>query len=350
MTDARPDEPNAENGHHYDEHGEPHDHGMAVLTVAAQHRRSLMLVLGLTSLYLIAEVGGGLISGSLALLADAGHTLTDVLGLSMAVFAIWFAQRPATPAKTYGFYRAEILAALLNGALPFGVAALILLEAWHRFQSPPPVSSGPMLVVAVGGVFVNSLGAWFLHGGAKDSLNLRGAFLEVVADFLGALGVLLAAVVIFFTGFRLADPIVSTIIAIFILPRAWQLLRNTLDVLLEATPRHIAVREVEAAMLSTPGVLSVHELHVWTITSSFVAMSAHVLADGRDNSDVLHDLQALLRGRFDINHATLQIERPEHSDDGTCCMVDLRCLISAPVPAIIAEPSKTTQDQRRSST
>ncbi len=313
-------------------HGES-GHGRRVAgSAAARSQRRLLLVLGLTAAYMVAEVVGGLLTNSLALLADAAHMLTDVLGLGMALVAIRFAQRPATPARTYGFYRAEILAALVNSVVLFGISGYILYEAWRRFQAPPEVSSLPMLAVAVGGLVVNLIGARLLHAGAGESLNVRGAFLEVVADLLGSLGVILAAVIIHFTGWWPADPLISVVIGLFILPRTWRLLKSALDVLLEATPAHINVREVASSMRQVPGVASVHDLHVWTITSGFVAMSGHVEASGRPSSEVLHDLQRMLRDRFAIEHATLQVERPDHADDGACCTMDPRCLVVGGAP------------------
>ena len=312
--------------------GHSHQHGSAPHgahggSAAAQNQSRLLIVLGLTTTYLVIEVVGGLLTNSLALLADAGHMLTDVLGLAMALFAIRFAQKPATPAKTYGFYRAEILAAVANGILLFGVAFYILYEAYQRFREPPAIESLPMLLVAVGGLIVNIIGAWLLMGGSGESLNVRGAFLEVVSDLLGSLGVIVAAIVIYFTGWWQADPLISVGIGLFILPRTWTLLKSALDVLLEATPSHINVQDLERAMLNVPGVSSVHDLHVWTITSGFVAMSAHVEANGRPAEEVLHDEQSLLRDRFEIEHATLQVESDGHADDGACCMVDPRCLV-----------------------
>jgi cobalt-zinc-cadmium efflux system protein len=302
-----------------------HQHG----SNAGAHARGLALVLGLTAAFVVVELFGSLISGSLALLADAGHTLTDVLGMSMALGAIWIARRPATSSRTFGLYRAEILAALFNSLLPFGIAALILFEAWQRFRTPYHVQSLPMLAVALSGMAVNLSGVLILQHGAKESLNIRGAFLETVADLLGAGAVLLAAVVILLTGWRPIDPIVSAGIALFILPRAWTLFSSVLQVLLEGTPRDVDLGQVEQTLEQVPGVVEVHELHVWTITSGFVAMSAHIEAEDRPSSDVLHDLQAVLHEHFGIEHATLQIERADHIEDGVCCSADPRCLASA---------------------
>ena len=301
--------------------------GAAAGSAAGKSQRALLVVLGLTAAYTLAEVAGGLLTNSLALLADAGHMLTDVLGLAMALAAIRFAQRPATPAKTYGFYRAEILAALVNGVVLFGIAAYILYEAWRRFQRPAEVASLPMLAVAVGGLVVNLIGARLLHGGAGESLNVRGAFLEVLSDLAASLGVIAAAAIIAVTGWWQADPLISVGIGLFILPRTWRLLKGALDVLLEAAPAEMQVEQVQAAMEGVPGVRSVHDLHIWTITSGFVAMSGHVEAAGRRSAEVLHDLRVVLRDRFGIEHATLQVEQGEHADDGACCVTDPRCLV-----------------------
>lgn len=296
-------------------------------SAAQKHRRSLVVVLSLTAAYVLAEVIGGLITGSLALLADAGHTFTDVLGMGLALAAIWFARRPATPNRTYGFYRAEVLAALVNSILPFGIAAYIFYEAVQRFRDPPRVESGLMLGVAAIGLVVNLIGVRLLHGASGESLNMRGAFLEVLADLIGAVGVILAALVLLLTGWRYADPLVSIGIALFILPRAWSLLKNVLDVLLEATPKDLDLGGVQAAMATVSGVVAVHDVHAWTITSGFVAMSAHVETAERANGDILHDLQELLRSRFRVEHATLQVEAADHSGDSICCQVDPRCLV-----------------------
>ena len=296
-------------------------------STAGQNLGALTVVLGLTTAYMLAEVAGGLFTNSLALLADAGHMLTDVLGLGMALAAIKFSQRPATPRNTYGFYRTEVLAALVNCMILFGVAAYILYEAWQRFQEPPEIKTTPMLVIAIGGLLVNLISARLLHRGSEESLNVRGAFLEVVSDLLGSLGVIVAALVIALTGWWQADPLVSVVIGLFILPRTWHLLKSVLDVLLEAAPPDMQVEVIQAAIGEVPGVVSVHDLHVWTITSGFVAMSGHVEARERPSADVLHEVQKLLRDRFGIEHATLQVESSEHADDGACCSADPRCLV-----------------------
>lgn len=292
-------------------------------------------MLALTIAYVLAEVAAGLYTHSLALMADAGHLATDALGIGMALAAIRVAQRPATPAKTYGFYRAEILAALTNGVVLLGVAAYIFFEAWQRLRQPPAVDALPMLVVACGGLIVTLTGIRLLHAGSAESLNVKGALLEVLGDLLGALGTIVAALILLLTGWPLADPLVSAVIGLFILPRAWGLLRSVVDVLLEAAPEGADVPAIEAALRLVPGVAAAHDLHVWTITSGFVAMSGHLQARGRPSEDVLHDAQRLLKEHFKIEHATLQVEQGSHAEDGACCTVDPRCLAVGPARSIV---------------
>jgi cobalt-zinc-cadmium efflux system protein len=263
----------------------------------------------LTSTFLLVEVAAGFWTGSLALLADAGHMLTDVAGLGLALFAIWFASKPATPEKSYGYYRVEILAALANSLLLLGVAAFILYEAYRRFLVPPDVLGAPMLVVAVVGLGVNAAGMWLLRRGAGESLNVRGAYMEVVSDALGSVGVLVAGIVILTTGWRPADPLIAAGVGLFIVPRTWTLIKQSVDILLEATPAHIDLAEVASAMREVGGVRQVHDLHIWTLTSGKYAMSGHVVVENIAASDrVLRDLHALLHGRFDIDHTTIQVE------------------------------------------
>jgi cobalt-zinc-cadmium efflux system protein len=299
---------------------------------AAQSERRLLIVLVITALYMLAEVVGGILTGSLALLADSGHMLGDVLGLVMAIAAIRFARRPATAGKTYGFYRAEILAALVNSILLIVVAAWILHAAWQRLNESsdlllPRVDALPMLVVAGGGLAVTLIAVALLHSGAQRSLNVRGAFLEMLGDLLGSVGTIIAALIILQTGWTPIDALISALIGVFIIPRAWDLLRSVVDVLLESTPRHLDMREIEGAMRAVPGVESVHDMHLWSITSGFDAMSGHVRANGRSSENVLHDLVSMLRGRFGIEHVTLQVEAADHADDGACCVADPRCFV-----------------------
>ncbi|MGI0037135.1 MAG: cation diffusion facilitator family transporter [Nitrososphaera sp.] len=257
---------------------------------------------------MVIEVVGAYWTGSLALLADAGHMLTDVAGLTLSLLAIWFASKPPTPANTYGYVRLEILAALANGVLLFSVAAFILYEAYQRAWSPPEVVAGPMLVIAIVGLGVNLLSMWLLRSGAGESLNLRGAYLEVLGDAITSLGVILAALIIQITGWLLADPIISAAIGLFILPRTWNLIRQAVQILMEGVPTHLALAEVGKAMTSVQGVKSIHDLHIWTISSGLDSLSAHVVvSSGVNRDEVLRKLQQLLQERFGIDHVTLQI-------------------------------------------
>jgi cobalt-zinc-cadmium efflux system protein len=309
-----------------------HDNALHESAASASEQR-LLIVLVITGLYMLAEVVGGLLTGSLALLADSGHLLGDVLGLGMALAAIRFARRPATADRTYGFYRAEMLAALANSIGLILVATWIVYAAWQRLNDPPvEISALPMLLVAAGGLVVTLIGVALLHAGARESLNVRAAFLEVLGDLLGSVGTIVAAVIILATGWTPADAVISALIGLFMVPRAWALLRSVVDVLLESTPRHLDMPQIEAAMRAQPGVESVHDLHLWSITSGFDAMSGHVRSDGRRSDDVLHDLRTMLRDRFGIDHVTLQVEAADHADDGACCIADPRCFVPTAVP------------------
>jgi cobalt-zinc-cadmium efflux system protein len=258
-----------------------------------------------------AEAIGGWLTGSLSLLSDAAHMLTDAGALGLALFAIRLAEHPAGPDKTFGYYRAEILAALANGIILFGVSGYILYEAYQRFLDPPAVRSLPMLVVATVGLAVNVIAMVLLRGGAEASLNVRAAYLEVLSDLLGSIGVIAGAVVMMLTGWYLADPIVASAIGLFILPRTWRVVREAVQILLEGTPPHLDSREIARALASEPGVIEVHDLHVWSLTSGFVSLSAHVVvAPTKGGSDALLRFQQLLRERFGIQHSTLQLEPP----------------------------------------
>lgn len=288
---------------------------MEQLSVTAKNRRSLWVVFGLTFTYLIVEVVGGLWTNSLALLADAAHMLTDVGGLGLALFAAWMSAKPATPQRTYGYYRVEILAALANAVVLFLMSFFILYEAYQRFREPPEVASLPMLGVAAVGLVVNLIGIWLLHRSSGESLNMKGAYLEVVSDLLGSVGVIVAAGVMWATEWYYADPIFGVAIGLFILPRTWGLMRQAVDVLLEATPAHIDLTELEKAVLGIEGVASVHDVHVWTITSGIDALSAHVvLAAGVEQpvaDEVAERAAAVLKEKFGIGHTTIQVERTD---------------------------------------
>ncbi len=282
-----------------------HNHGSA----AARHSGRLLLVLGLTAGFMMVEAVVGFLTNSLVLIADAGHMLTDVAGVGLALAAIWFAQRPANERKTYGYYRAEILAALVNAVLLLAVAGYIFYEAVRRFTEPPEVASIPLLVVATGGLAVNIAGARLLHAASKESMNVRGAFLEVWKDILGSMAAIAAGLIILTTGWQYADPILAAAVAVLILPRTWDLLKGALDVLLEGTPAHINIGALQGRILAVPGVLAVHDLHVWTVTSGFVALSGHIrVAEPVNRDGVLVQLRQELLQQFDIEHITIQVE------------------------------------------
>ena len=287
-----------------------HDHQHSA---AGAHRGRLVVVFAITVAVLLVEVAGAALSGSLALLADAGHVLADGTGIGLALLAVRFAARPATAQRTFGYYRVEILAAVVNAVLLFGVAGFVLVEAWRRLTEPPEVASGLMLAVAAAGLVANAVSMWLLRDGQQRSLNLRGAYLEVLGDLLGSLAVLAAAAVIAVTGFQAADPIASALIGVLILPRTWRLLREAVDVLLEGAPKGVDLAEVRRHLVETPGVRDVHDLHAWTITSGLPVLSAHVVLErGADAGRVLDGLGDCLAGHFDIEHSTFQLEQPEH--------------------------------------
>jgi cobalt-zinc-cadmium efflux system protein len=283
----------------------PHTHA----TAAGAHRGRLALVLAITLAVLALEVVGGILSNSLALLADAAHMFTDVTGLVLALAAIWFAGRPADSDRTFGYLRLEILAAVVNAVLLFGVAAFVLYEAWRRLTEPPEITSGLMLAVAVVGLAANALSLYLLRDAQRHSLNMRGAYLEVMGDFAGSVAVVVAAIVIVATGWTGADAVASVVIGLLIIPRTWRLLREAVDVLLEAAPKGVDLAEVRTHILGAAGVADVHDLHAWTITSGMNVVSAHVvLAEGADPAAVLDELCECLSGDFDIEHSTFQLE------------------------------------------
>ncbi|RCV52005.1 cation diffusion facilitator family transporter [Marinitenerispora sediminis] len=299
-------------------HGHGHGHGGLAdgSTAAAAHRGRMVVVLVLTLGGMAVQVAGGLVSGSLALLADAGHMAADSFGIVLALFAIWIAARPFSPKRTFGFQRAEILAAAANALLLFGLCGYIAYETVHRLADPQPVAGPTMLAVALLGLAVNIAGLLVLRRGQSQSLNLRGAYLEVFSDMLSSLGVIVAALLVWLTGWQQADSVVSLGIAAFIVPRAWSLLREAVHILLEATPRDMDLDEVRSHLLAQPGVLDVHDLHAWTITSGVPVMSAHVVVEEERLGEcgrMLDELHACLSGHFDVEHSTLQLEPAGHA-------------------------------------
>jgi cobalt-zinc-cadmium efflux system protein len=278
-------------------------------THGSRHKRRLLAVFGLTAGFLLVEAAVGLWTGSLALLADATHMLVDAGGILLSLLAVWFAERPATPAKTYGYYRVEILAALVNGVVLCVMAVAILVATYERMWQPPVVPGGPILAVAALGLLVNLASLRLLHAGAGASLNVRGAYLEVLGDAVSSAIVIAAGAIILLTGWVWVDLVAGALIALFILPRTWALLRQTVNILLEGAPAHLDVRQIEDAMAAAPSVRRVHDLHVWTLTSGREAMSAHVVVEAGAPSDkILEELHVILHARFGIDHTTIQIE------------------------------------------
>jgi len=279
-------------------------------STAAAGAARLVAVLVLVLAFMAVEVAGGLAANSLALLANAGHMLTDAAGMVLALLAIWFARRPATADKTYGYFRVEIFAAAINGMVLLAVSAFIGYEAIRRLGSPAEVTGTPMLAIAALGLVVTGVSVRLLHGGARHSLNLRAAYLEVLGDLLGAVAVIVAGVVVLATGWTPIDPIASLAIALLILPRVWSLLRDAVDILLQAAPRGVDLDEVRAHVLEASDVLDVHDLHAWTLTSGINVVSAHVVVTtDADTTRVLDELCGCLAEDFDMEHSTIQLER-----------------------------------------
>lgn len=294
-------------------HVHPHPHAEAGSAQRGAPRLAITLVLVL--LYMVAEVVGGIVANSLALLADAGHMLSDAGALALALFAIWFSRRPAGPQHTYGYYRIEILAALVNGAALIAIAILIFVEAAERFRAPEPVAAPLMMAVATGGLAINLAGLWTLHGVRGESLNTRGAWLHVLADTLGSVQAIAAGALILAFGWTWLDPLASVLIALLVLYSSWSLIRQSVMVLMEGAPGHIDVDEVRDRLQRVPGVRAVHDLHVWTISSGLVALSAHVEAH-RPPTDVLRELRHDLETEFGIRHTTIEFD-PAEPDERT---------------------------------
>ena len=298
-------------------HDHAHGHAHGTATAGAGYRRRLALVLGITGTVLVVQAVGAVASGSLALLADAAHMATDTLGIALALGAVTLAQRPASGRRTFGLQRIEVLAAVANGLLLLGVGAYVVVEAVRRIGDPPEIRSGLMLTVALVGLAANLVSLALLRSGQGESLNVRGAYLEVLGDTLGSIAVIVAAVVIATTGWTGADVVASFVVGALVLPRAWSLLRDALDVLLEAAPRGVDLDDVRRHVLGVEGVTDVHDLHAWTITSGLPVLSAHVvvedavLADGHGGR-VLDALCACLGSHFDVEHCTFQLESASH--------------------------------------
>jgi cobalt-zinc-cadmium efflux system protein len=278
----------------------------------AANRRRLWKVILITGGYMVVEVVGGLLTNSVALLSDAGHMLTDVASLVLALMAIWFATRAATPQKSYGYHRLEIIAALINGITLLALSIWIIIEAIGRIGHPQTVQGFGMLLVATGGLMVNIIGAVWLHGGHKHSVNIRAAFYHVIGDLLGSIGAIIAGVLILTYKWYLADPILAIIIAILIIISAMGVIRETVDILLEATPTHLSLDEIRAALIALPKIQQIHDLHVWTITSGMYALSCHITVSTDDfTPQTLEIIRHEIQQKFDITHQTLQLETLE---------------------------------------
>jgi cobalt-zinc-cadmium efflux system protein len=302
---------------HIHAHAHDHSHGHAQPRHTHDHehqrvlgKRGLQIVLGITLVFTVAEFVGGWFSNSLALIADAAHMLTDAGALALSLFALWFARRPATDVKTFGYLRLEILAALANGASLVVIAVLIFIEAVRRMQQSVHIQSTVMLYVAAAGFLANLGSAFVLHRASGHNLNVRGAYLHVLGDMVGSAGAIVAALLILTTGWVGADAIVSCIVGLLILFSSWKLIRESVDILLEAVPAHLDIAEVRRAIEEIPDVDDVHDLHVWTVTSGFLAMSGHaVVHDPEHHQRILEEIQHRMLDRFGIRHATIQIER-----------------------------------------
>ena len=301
--------------------GDGHDHGGGGHShshARTANRRRLGIVLALATVYMIAEAVGGWLANSLALLADAGHMLSDVAALALSMFAMWIAQRPPTAKRTYGYYRTEILAALANAATLVAISIFIFVEAYHRLREPPEVQGGVVMAIAAGGLAVNLVGLWILNAGRNESLNVRGAWLHVLTDALGSVGAILGGAAVWAFGWEWADPAVSILIGLLVVFSSWNLLKETVAVLMESAPGSIDVDAVRDEIVAVDGVTSVHDLHVWSITSGMVALSGHVQVSGaralNSCAVLLTALRTRLHDRFGLDHVTIQIE-PEGFDE-----------------------------------
>jgi len=314
----------SENGHRHAHGAHAHTHD----ALSARGRRRLLLVLVLTAVYMLAEAAGGWVTGSLALLADAGHMFADVAAIALALVAARFGARPASPTKTYGYYRLEILAAFINGVTLAAVSLFILYDAYGRWLAPPVLERGGLMTaVAAGGLLVNLVCAWLLHGDHERDMNVRGAWLHVIGDALGSLGAIAAGALVMLKGWHAADPLFSALIAVLIIWSSWNLIREATNILLEGTPAHINLAAVEDIILSTDGVEDVHDLHVWTITSGREALSAHVRhTHVAVPAELLRSLRSQLHDQFGVDHLTIQMETGDFEDEafhfctsGTAC-------------------------------
>lgn len=295
--------------HSHDHHGH-HHHG----PTREGNKKGLTIALIITAGIMLLEFFGGLLTNSLALLSDSGHMLSDASSLALSLVAMWFATRPASPRKTYGFYRFEILAALFNGIALFLIAGFIIFEAYERFLEPPTVAGGSMMLIALIGLIANLLSAWALmtQGDVKDNVNLRSAYLHVLGDALGSVGAILAGLIIYFFDWYMADPIISVVVALLILKSAWALITHTIHILMEGTPITIDQQEVKKVLEDIDGVINIHDLHIWTITSGLDSLSCHILiGDDHDSQEILQLAINKIETEFKIKHTTIQVEKAD---------------------------------------
>jgi len=282
-----------------------------------EHARALKGAFAITATFMLAEFIGGIWTNSLALMADAGHMLTDAAALALSLFAIRFSQRPATSRKTYGYFRVEILAALANGSALFLISGVILYESYHRFLTPEVVRSREMLWIAVAGLIANLVCIRILHADHKHNLNIRGAFLHVIGDLLGSVAAILAALAMIWWQVYWPDPVVSVLVSLLICFSAWRLMRESVEILLEGAPAHVSVTAMRRELCLLPGVESVHDLHVWTLTSGLHAMTCHAVIDTENTQELLHQMNAVSRNRFNVSHTTIQLETEDICSSGS---------------------------------
>lgn len=304
-------------GHDHHDHGHSHDHTHGMRREG--NKRSLTIALVITFGIMIAEAVGGWLTNSLALLSDSGHMLSDVGSLALSLIAVWLAAKPASPRKSYGYYRFEILAALFNGLALFAIAVVIIWEAYSRFMEPPVVDSGPMMVIAFIGLVANLVSAWVLlrQGDVKNNINLRSAYLHMISDALGAVGAILAGFFMYQFGWYIADPIISVVVSLMILKGAWSVVRQSVHILMEGTPGKADIAKIAAALAAIEGVVNVHDVHVWTVTSGYEVFSCHMLVrKGINSSRVLAQAVPLMEKQFGIRHTTIQVA--EEDADVSC--------------------------------
>jgi cobalt-zinc-cadmium efflux system protein len=317
MASSRPstDTTYHSSGHpHQHDGAHDHRHGLGHSHIGDASVAGLRIALTITAIFLVVEVVGGVLANSIALLADAGHMLTDVAALGLALFVAWFSKQPSSPQKTYGYLRWEILAAFVNGATLLLISAAILVEAVIRLRHPEAVGGGLMLGVAVAGLAANLVSARVLSGSSRENLNTRGAYLHVLGDLLATVGTIIAALLIRFTGWLMADPVASILTTVLIMGGAWRLVRESVDILLESTPAHIPMLAVRSQLEAIPGIESVHDVHVWAVTPAIVAMSAHCIVREPDqHQHVLEHIHDAMR-LFGIQHVTIQLEREDMLD------------------------------------